>query len=272
LKAAPGAAEASGPRLQDWAGVAVPVVATAIFLAFWWRSYLAVTNDGWHFFGAWRILHGEVPYRDYYLFIPPFHQLKIAAIIALFGKTLIAAQAVGFAERLVLAGVIYFWLRKAFGPAESALGSTFGLFVYYSGSSETLSSMIHEAAIWAVFAGASAAAAVARGRRRCWWIAGLFAGVAFITKQTSGVGIAAALFSFAGWRAVGPGGDRGKRVDLAALGGGWCIPVSLVAVWLGAAGALPAFLDQVYLRGPSSKGGMSQILVRPMLMLVDNVW
>jgi hypothetical protein len=259
-------------QLREWAGAAVPILATTVFLSLWWRSYLGVSNDGWHFFGAWRILHGEMPYRDYYLFIPPFHQLKIAGVILLFGERLIAAQAVGFAERVVLAGALYFWLRRQFGRAETALGVTFGLFVYYAASSETLSSMLHEASIWAVFAGACASAALeSRDKRALWWaLAGVFCGVAFMTKQTSGAGIVFALFTFAGWKAMRDA--PGERRGLLAMGAGALVPVAVIAVWLAANGAFAAFVDQAFVRGPASKGSPAQILLRPLVMLVENAW
>ena len=259
-------------QLREWAGAAIPIVATAFFLSLWWRSYLGVSNDGWHFFGAWRILHGEMPYRDYYLFIPPFHQLKIAGVILLFGERLIAAQAVGFAERLVLAGALYFWLRRQFGRAEAALGVTFGLFIYYSASSETLSSMLHEASVWAVFAGACASAGLAsRNKRTLWWaLAGVFCGIAFMTKQTSGAGISFALLSFVGWKAIR--GAAGERRAVLAMGAGAVLPVALIAAWLAANGAFVAFVDQAFIRGPASKGSPAQIFSRPLVMLVENAW
>lgn len=37
----------------------------------WWNRYIGVTNDAWHYFYGWQILHGRIPYRDFYLFVPP---------------------------------------------------------------------------------------------------------------------------------------------------------------------------------------------------------
>src|SRR5271154_7037265 len=65
---------------------ALPVLFCLAFILLWWNRYLAVTNDGWHFLHGLQISNGRIPYRDFFLFIPPLHPLKEAALIALFGN------------------------------------------------------------------------------------------------------------------------------------------------------------------------------------------
>lgn len=264
------------PRRQqlsaaDLLGAAVVSILSLVFLLLWWRDYVAVTNDAWHAFGGWRIVNGEVPYRDYYLFIPPFHQIKLAFLTAVFGPKLIYFQLWGILERLALGVVLYFWLRRVFAPGPSAAGVAFGLYLYYLAQSETLSSMVHEAAFWPALAGASAACALGRENGRKWWlIAGVLSGITFWTKQTTGVGIGVALGIFLlamVWRR-----GRGSLWDLAAHALGWALPALAIGSWLAASGALPDFVDQVFLRGPSSKGSLAQMLARPLTTLVEDVY
>jgi len=259
-------------RTADLIAVTAVCLLLLAFLLQWWASYLGVTNDGWHALGAWRILHGEVPYRDYYLFIPPFHQLKLALLTAVFGPELIALQVWGLLERLVLAGALYFWLRRAFAPAPAAAGVAFGMLLYLRAQSETLSSMIHEAALWPALSGAAAAHALAGERRRGWWAAaGALAGVAFWTKQTTGVGVLAALGGFLALR-IALDWDREVVRDGVAWAAGWLTPGLAIGGWLAANGAFGAFADQVFLRGPSSKGSLDQLVLRPFVSLVGDVY
>jgi len=268
--------EAHPPVRKKLAAIA-PLLGVLLFctvlLLPWWRSYLGVTNDGWHLFGALRILGGEVPYRDYYLFIPPFHQLKIAAVIAVFGRYLIAAQAVGLVERLILAAVVYAWLRRAYSPVQSLAGSVFGMVLYFMASTETLSSLQHEAGFWPVLAGFAASCALRSSRSAAWLaVSGVFSGIAFFSKQTSGVAVGGAVVLIVAawaWR------ERGPKEALRAVScfaAGWLLPAVLVLGWLLRAGALPAFVDQVFISGPSSKGSPAAILVRPFSMLLEDTY
>jgi hypothetical protein len=42
-------------------------------------------DDGIYFYGAWRALHGAIPYRDFFFAHPPIHLLLTAALFALTG-------------------------------------------------------------------------------------------------------------------------------------------------------------------------------------------
>ena len=76
----------------------------------WWNRYIAVTNDAWHYFYGQQILAGKVPYKDFYLFIPPLYALKNLSLIALFGNHLIVPHLAAIAEMMVLAVVLIAWI------------------------------------------------------------------------------------------------------------------------------------------------------------------
>ena len=53
------------------AGGVVVFFFTLLFLLPWWNRYLGITNEGWYQFFGKQILQGRVPYRDFYMFVPP---------------------------------------------------------------------------------------------------------------------------------------------------------------------------------------------------------
>src|ERR1044072_9191046 len=200
----------STPRIMLLGSMAIALFTTA-FALLWWNKYLGITNDGWHFFHAQRIVNGEMPYRDFYLFIPPLHPLRIAAEISLFGNYLIVPQIFGLLERIILFIVLFIWLCRFFPVKYSLVGVMTGAVLYLSDYSESLSSLHHEAVFWATLAAFCLSSAFANPRRRNLWAlaSGMFAALAFLGKQTSGIGITLSIpvylffaLSKDGWREV----------------------------------------------------------------------
>lgn len=246
---------------------------TVAFTLLWWDRYLGVTNDGWHFYHAQQILDGRIPYRDFYLFIPPLHPLRVAAEIGLFGNYLIVPQIFSLLERVILFVVLCIWLCRFFPARYAAVGVITGSALYLSDTSESLSSLHHEAVFWATLAAFCLSTSLRGERRKYLWCAaaGLFAGLAFLGKQTSGVGIAAAIPVFLlfasrcdGWRAT--------LKSLASYAAGLAAPLAAVFGWLARHEALDDYVEQIFLRGPSSKGSLLDILLRPVTMLMEDFY
>jgi hypothetical protein len=243
---------------------------TTVFALLWWNKYLGITNDGWHFFHAQRILSGEMPYRDFYLFIPPLHPLRIAAEISLFGNYLIVPQIFGLLERIILFVVLFVWLCRFFPIKYSLVGVLTGAVLYLSDYSESLSSLHHEAVFWATLAAFCLGNALANEKRRNLWCiaSGLLAGLAFLGKQTSGLGISLSVPAYL-FFALYKDGWRLAAKNLAAFATGFAIPAVAVFSWLAAHQALSAFIEQIFLKGPTSKGSLSQLLLRPLAMTLE---
>lgn len=259
-------------RTVIWACIFVSLFVLT-FILLWWNRYLAVTNDGWHFFHAQQILSGKTPYKDFYLFIPPLHSLRLAGEIALFGNHLIVPQIFGLLERLILFVVLTVWLCRYFPAKYVTIGIITGSVAYLADTSETLSSLHHEAVFWPTLAIICLCTALKSEKHRLLWCfaSGILAGLAFSGKQTSGIGITAAIpvfllmaFNKEGWRAV-------AKV-LLAFASGFLIPVGMIAIWLASQGAFFPYIDQIFLRGPSSKGSLSKLLIRPIAMTLEDAY
>jgi hypothetical protein len=253
----------------DKKGISLSLLAPAVCLLFaflWWNRFLGVTNEGWHFFFAHQIVHGKVPYRDFYLFVPPLLQLEMAATIELFGEHLIVSQVVGLIEAGILAVVLYRWLARVFPASDAFLASATGMIICMANRTEELHALHMSAIFHTTVAGAVATLAVDARRVRtsyAFW-GGLLAGLALLVKQTSGVAavlslplmLALAARQFYGWK---------KAWQVVVLFTAGCaIPLVIVSVWLAANGALGAAVSDIFLRGPSSKGSA--------LLMVSRFW
>ena len=252
---------------------ALPVLFCLAFILLWWNRYLAVTNDGWHFLHGLQISNGRIPYRDFFLFIPPLHPLKEAALIALFGNHLIGPQILGIIERLIEALVLFLWLREMFTPFTASLSTLFTMCLFLGDPSETLSSLHEEAVFFPLLVCVSLCQAL-RGRGTSLWIflAGMFAGLSILSKQTSGA--AATLAGVALFPAViwSMRGIRRALRDQAPFLLGWIIPVGAVCCWLAVNNALGAFVADTLTQGTAAKGSLAQMLTRPARMIAGDVY
>lgn len=88
------------------AGAFVVLSFCLVFMRPWWNRYLGLTNEGWFQLFGLRILQGLVPYRDFYLHVPPGQALTMAALISVFGNRIVVGEMFG----LIAALTPFFWL------------------------------------------------------------------------------------------------------------------------------------------------------------------
>ncbi|HVI07815.1 MAG TPA: glycosyltransferase family 39 protein [Candidatus Binatia bacterium] len=263
------------PSRSRWHTAGPALAAASVCLLFgllWWNRFLGVTNEGWHFFFAQQILHGKVPYRDFYLFVPPLLQLETAAIIKVFGEHLIVTQFFGLAQAAILAFALYCWMARVFPPFESMLATVLTVCLCMANRTEELYALHMSALFHTVLAAWLATAAVnSRGIRLkyAFW-GGVLSGLAFLAKQTSGVAIIAALpvlLGIVAWRLFGA---RKATLLLAIFVAGCVIPIALASAWLASQSALSLAISDLFIRGTSSKGPPSQMLSRLIMFAAEN--
>jgi hypothetical protein len=244
------------------AGGLVVFLFAMLFVLPWWNRYLGITNEGWYQFFGKQILQGRIPYRDFYLFVPPGQSLIMAALTSIFGDRVVVPELFGFAGALVLTLTLYLWMIRLFPVFWATLATVCTVAICFRSTSEPLSGLQLDCSLFPLLALAAASFALDRNAGfGSLLLTGLLAGAAFVTKQTAGVAtlslgiilpalIAARSHARAGLRAV----------TFFAIG--WGIPVFLTSAWLAINGAFGDFLDDVFLQGPSSKGSLASLLER----------
>jgi len=245
---------------------AIAALATLAFLLPWWNRFLGVTLDGYFPHYGSRILAGEVPYRDFFLHLPPLHALGHAALEGLVGRHLVASRGLAALARVALAALLAAWLARRFRPGVSAFAAVAAVWLASGDDTEILDLYNHHALLAATLAGWCASVGLTARRRRdaLWLAAGCAAGLAFWTKQTIGlaVGIALPLGRLAVELRAAPASLRRVR-DLSGFAAGWALPALAVGGWLASEGALGAFVRQVFADAAASKGPVWTLLARP---------
>ena len=234
-----------------------------LFILPWWDRYFGLTNEGWYQFFGEQILHGRVPYRDFYLFVPPGQALLMAGLTSVFGDKLIVPELFGFAGALVLVLALYVWLTRFLPQFWSAFAVICTTAIYFRRSTESLSGLHLDANLSVVLAlvAATFVAEKSTSIARC-VLAGFFAGAALMLKQTGGMAATVAVVAGLPTLVAARSQIRNGLRVLAFLLIGWSIPVGSVFVWLGLNGAFRDFLNDAFLRGASSKGSIASLIGR----------
>ncbi len=265
-----GAAAAAAPpavaswiRSNIWAATAV-VLLVAAFLAPWWNRYFGGTLEGYFPYYGSELNRGQVPYRDFYLHLPPLLPIESALVERWTSHPLIALRAIGGIERILLAFALFAWLRQLVRASLAAVATVFAVVLASTGDTEVLHLYNHQSILWAVLAGLLATLDFERPRPRAWplLLSGVASSLALLCKQTTGLGA---------FLAVGIGlgvawlGLRDRSAALRGLGLwslGAAVPLGLCALWLIWQGALAAALQQIFLDGSASRGPLPDLASR----------
>lgn len=88
------------------------------------RFILANNDEGIYLAGAMRLLHGEIPYRDFFYYLPPATLMVHAAALRLFGEKLWAARIPLACDIGILAACVY-WLTARLAGLRPAFITAF---------------------------------------------------------------------------------------------------------------------------------------------------
>jgi hypothetical protein len=198
---------------------------------------LAPFDEGFLLVGAERLLHGELPYRDFYALYPPGQYAVVALLFSLFGVEALVLRLYCLAVRAVVAWLVYRITHRLAGPAAAiaawagavawsgAIGD-FGLTTY-----PALALVL--AALLRLLAAADGEPASATTRRALVTGAALLALAAFVRHDLAAYGLFASLPLLreaarrGGWRLVA----RRFASPLAAAFAALAVPLLALAPW-----------------------------------------
>ena len=220
---------------------AFALLAVVVALAHF-RTQIDSNDEGIAAMGAWRILRGEVPYRDFFAIETPLSFYVVAPLYALFGVSFTVGRIV--TQLLGIALVVsVFRLARGFIPSPlfAAVPLAFlcqaGVGIFPFASHHWFADVFCLAAILA------ARRALRRAETIGWWLAGAAGALAFLSLQDQGLFILIGLGLVAAL--VPPAGSRGK--SLTRFGGGALAATFPLALWvLPRSGWGPAWHDLVW--------------------------
>lgn len=250
------------------AGIAGVITVISLYNMLFPFSFLPLT-EGWFSAYAHLILDGKVPYRDFYLYLTPFYPMALAAVVGLLGDSFLVLRLVGVLIIITIAVLLYLILAKRFSPSSSMVASITACIYYQSGVAHIpydftqVLTLFTLASTWMlVLAGSETASTENLTLRtpmiRRVLLAGLFAALAFLTKQSNGAFVVVAASLGCIYLAV-PWGRRSWKL-FAAFGVGCLIPILILIVWLFLADALPSFWDQIFGGALAAKGSLGHII------------
>ena len=253
-----------GPRLV---GLIITLLVMASYNIIFYNRFLPL-SEGWFSVYAVSMLHGQVPYRDFYLLIPPLYPLSLAAFIHFFGQGLIALRILGIFLILAIATLIFLILSRYFSAYVAAFVSIVSMVYYQSGNEHITYDFTQFLTFYALLSGYLLIVGLemtgnsARLGLKCSlavFLSGVFAALMALTKQSNG----APIFVFLVMAVTVPALAFGARYSLyraALFLSGAVVPVAAVCAWLYHESALNLFWHQIFFDATSAKGHLVVIL------------
>jgi hypothetical protein len=231
---------------------------TAVFFSLFFNRFAGLRSGAGEYVGGVSLLHGSVPFRDYFTTSPPLNQFKSAVLLNVFGENLIVSRTAGMIERSLIALLLYLWLLRLYRPAYAALAAFATLVISTADVTDTIASYNHDSLFYAMFSGYFASFVLDRGRSVRFLAgmgvaAGFAAALSLLTKQTIGLGATVAVPLVVAailWRLQSL---RRAMIWLASFAGGAAIPIGSLLGWLASLGALKRFLEAIFIKGPAAK-------------------
>jgi len=258
------------------AGYAVLLVLVAGFFLVYFNRFSALRSGNGEYTAGVAFLAGQMPYRDYFTTAPPVNLLKSALLLKVFGTALMVSRSAGVAERLLIAAVLFGWLRRIFRPLPALVASVVTMVLSAGDRTDPIASYNHDAILWAMLGGLMASRMLERQMGRWRWMAaavasGVFAGLGVLTKQTVGLGSACTILVVVAallWRSEGAW-SAGRWAG--AFAGGCALPLAAVAAVLARTHLLGAFTQMLFVKGPAAKAAhLSDFIVREVRVGWDN--
>jgi hypothetical protein len=212
-------------------------------------------QEGWMQYYSLMTQKGLLPYRDFYYFTQPI-PLFIAQFISKFGDSYILYRYYGMMERSILILSLYFLIAKHFSPTATFLAVITSAFLYQSFNIDLLYTYYQTTLLF--FFLSLIFLQRGTGSQYEWLfdcLVGIFASLAFFTKQSSGLFVSIFLLFTMVWYT--PRKFIAQRALRFLLG--WVIPASIIFGWLKENHIFSEYLSQVF-GGTSSKGSVLNIL------------
>ena len=206
------------------------------------RFVFGMNDEGIYLDGGLRVLHGQIPYKDFFSITGPGTYVLLAASFRVFGTTLLAAR-IWVVWDIAIITACLFWLVSKLSNSTAAAALTAFLYLPFATLAETAVVANHrwDSSAWAILAGTLVVAASERPSAAVSLVAGIAAGLsaglaAWCTPPVAlaALALGACLVTY-----------RATRRLFAFYAGGVAVAFAAGASWLASTGALPAMLDSL---------------------------
>ena len=231
---------------------------TLTFSLLYHNRYITDTYS-WNEFNSILMHRGQMPYRDFFVYIPPALLLKLELVWYMSGGKLLGVVVAGIVERALLITLIYYVLSKWFRPQYSFLASLLSFLIMLYNNFDTAGDYTWLSftlgLLATVFLQSFFENREARPLRAniMVFIAFFIAAQAAMAKQSTGLAVACAMLLFMAIYVV-CARFQNTGWTFAATASGLAIGLAPWFVWLYANDALKPFFEQVFFAALNSKG------------------
>jgi hypothetical protein len=206
------------------------------------RFVLALSDEGIYLDGGLRVLHGQMPYKDFFALTGPGTFALIAASLRVFGTTLAAARLPVLWDLAILTACVFWLVSRLSKTLSNSIAATFASFTFLAfvtlGDTAVVANHRWDSSAWAVLATTLiVAAADSRRSSAISFAAGVAVGIAaWCTPPAAIVAVALGICLVA---------YREMRDFFLAYAGGVAVTLAAGLIWIVSVGALRAMLDSL---------------------------
>ena len=215
-------------------------------------------SEGWYTEYAWRINHGDVPYRDFSLLFPSLYAYLISFITSLFGYDLIVLRIFGVIvfclEALAILNIFRLLFAEPYCFAAAVLAVLFehaGVvdIIFY----DYLYVMNLYVYVYIYLCISLLVKSFSPTRKAAYeTLAGFFLGLIVISKQSTGIMLLAfSLIYIIVYRII----QKQSKIPVFEICG-FVFPIALFLVWLAATNSLGEFYKACFVNAVAAKGGL----------------
>lgn len=99
----------------------IMLFSATLFYSFFVRSVIPPQTGWWQYMG-WRITEGDLPYKDFFLFLPPYFVLFVSFLYSIFGGQFFIYTIIGYVlTRVITWGLIYTIITRRVRPVYASI-------------------------------------------------------------------------------------------------------------------------------------------------------
>ena len=228
-----------------------------VYHLFFWDKYFGL-QEGWGNTYAAIIQQGKIPYRDFYLFAQPLSVMLSLLLTDIFGNTIIALRIWGISERIVIAILLYLIYTRLVNKPIALLASLVSLIFYTGTTVDVIYDYVQTCLVFILFSTYLVLVAINSDHKKSALIftAGILGGLAFLTKQTTGLITPFAILCFMMMHDI----KQTKRLmNTCYYLLGFITPNVITYLILFHYNALHDYFNQVFFSSVGAKGGLFSI-------------
>lgn len=248
------------------------LVSMLFFYSLFWNKIFAPNVEGWFEYYAVQINKGKVPYKDFYLFTTPLFPYVLSFLFKIFGTYFIISHGMGVITNLLCVGLMYGVSRLLkINAIISASVCAVAAVIYSVDTGEPTNYYNHLAVLFLIVSGYFFIKNTLIQEKNSYiFLIGFFAILSFMTKQTIGAiwclaTVFLLLYRYICIEKISNGSIFNKRWFIKFVFGvlGYVLPLLIIISIMHFKGMLGDFVEQVFIKGPSSKGSLHQVFYRP---------